>query len=74
MYNKKIKNLAQYYRDLLINNVIPFWEKRILDTERGGYYNCFDREVNLYKYIKSGWFVGRHLYMFSALYNEIERR
>jgi N-acylglucosamine 2-epimerase len=73
-YNSKISSLAQYYRNLLTNNIVPFWEKRILDTEKGGYYNCFDREGNLYKDIKSGWFVGRHLYIFSALYNRIEKR
>ena len=70
----KIKELAAYYRKSLIEDIVPFWESRVLDEEKGGYFNCFDREGNLYKDVKPGWFVGRNLYIFSALYNKIERR
>jgi len=73
-YMQKIKDLAVYYRSHLLEDIVPFWEERTLDHEHGGYYNCFDREGRLYKDIKCGWFIGRNMYMFSALYNNIEKR
>lgn len=70
----QIKQLAAYYRKGLLEDIVPFWEQRVVDREKGGYYNCFDKKGNLYKDIKPGWFVGRNLYIFSALYNKIEKR
>jgi len=69
----EIKQLAQYYRHLLLEDVVPFWEERIVDKEQGGYFNCFTRTGKLYKDVKCGWFVGRDLYTFSALYNHVEK-
>lgn len=73
-YMPQIKDLAVYYRRHLLEDIVPFWEERMLDSEYGGYYNCFDREGRLYNDIKCGWFVGRNMYMFSSLYNNIEKR
>lgn len=73
-YLPQIKDLAVYYRKLLLEDIVPFWEERIVDTEYGGYFNCFDRKGILYKDVKCGWFIGRDMYMFSALYNNIEKR
>lgn len=73
-YMLRIKDLAAYYRKYLLEDIVPFWEERMLDREYDGYYNCFDREGRRYNDIKCGWFVGRNLYMLSALYNNIEKR
>ena len=36
--------LAKLYRDALLDDVIPFWERHSVDWEQGGYYSCLDRE------------------------------
>lgn len=71
---RDIQGLADYYRKHLLSDIVPFWEERVLDREYGGYFTCFDREGRLDSDTKSGWFAGRTLYMFSALYNKIEKR
>ncbi len=73
-YLPQVKELAKYYRKYLLDDIVPFWEERAVDKEHGGYYNCFDRKGRLYNDIKCGWFVGRDMYMFSALYNNIGKR
>lgn len=73
-HRKELEAIAKGYRAQLIEEVIPFWETRVLDTERGGYYNFFTREGKLYDDRKPGWFAGRTMHTFSALYNEIEPR
>lgn len=73
-YLDEIRDLASYYRRELLTNIVPFWEERVVDKEYGGYLNGFDRYGNLTDDRKPGWFIGRDLYSFSALYNRIERR
>ena len=68
------KSLAQLYRDHLLNDVMPFWEKRTWDEQYGGYLTCFDRKGELTSANKGMWVQGRQLYMFSALYNQLEKR
>jgi N-acylglucosamine 2-epimerase len=58
----------------LLEEVMPFWEARTRDTEAGGYLTCFDGEGNLADGDKYIWYQGRQLWMFSALYNQVERR
>lgn len=72
--NAKIAELAKFYRKHLLENVMPFWEVRTKDTECGGYLTCFDRAGNLTDADKYIWFQGRQLWMFSALYNLVEKR
>lgn len=76
-YEKHEQELKQYleeYRSWLLDDIVPFWETRVVDKECGGYLNCFDRKGNLTRDCKPGWFVGRDLYAFSLLYNKIEKR
>ena len=70
----EIKVLAKYYRSELLGNIVPFWEERVVDKEFGGYFNGFDRYGKLIDDKKPGWFIGRDLYTFAALYNKIEKR
>jgi len=72
LYNKEILELCTFYRKHLLEDVMPFWETRTKDIEYGGYFTCFDREGNLTDTDKYIWFQGRQLWMFSALYNQIE--
>ena len=69
----RINELAVFYRNHLLNDVVSFWEHRTKDEESGGYITCFDRQGNVTDTNKYIWFQGRQLYMFSALYNMIER-
>ena len=70
----RMAELGRFYRKHLLEDVMPFWEKRTADTECGGYLTCFDRQGNVTDVEKYIWFQGRQLWMFSALYNRIEKR
>mgnify|MGYP003648687571 FL=1 len=65
---------SKLYRDTLLNNVVPFWEKHSLDLENGGYFSCLDREGKVYDTDKFMWLQGRQAWMFSTLYNQVEQR
>ena len=71
MDNQKLGDLAGFYRQHLLAEVMPFWEGRTKDSECGGYFTCFDRQGNLTDADKYIWFQGRQLWMFSALYNRV---
>ena len=65
---------AAYYRSHLLDDIMPFWEGRTKDEEHGGYLTCFDRAGSVTDTTKYVWFQGRQLYMFPALYNQVEKR
>ncbi len=62
-----------YYKELM-DNIIPFWEKHSLDSEYGGYFTCLDRKGHIYDTDKFMWLQGRQLWLFSMIYNQIEKR
>ena len=68
------KKLANQYKDELMNNVLPFWLNHSQDTEYGGYFTCLDREGNVFDTDKFIWLQGREVWMFSMLYNRVEKR
>ena len=61
-------------RNILTENILPFWLGDAIDRENGGIYTCLDREGKLYGTDKSVWFQGRALWVFSKAYNCIEKR
>lgn len=62
------KKYSEFYRDKLLNNVIPFWMNgELADREYGGYISSLDREGKAYNTDKSVWFQGRCLWTFSTL-------
>ncbi len=63
--------LANQYKDELLNNVIPFWERYSRDEEFGGYFTCLDRTGKVYDTDKFIWLQGRQVWMFSTLYNRV---
>jgi N-acylglucosamine 2-epimerase len=69
----KIKNLAAQYRDELLKNVLPFWLKNSRDTE-GGYFTCLNRDGSVFDTDKFMWLQGREVWLFSMLYNNVEKR
>ncbi|HPT30570.1 MAG TPA: AGE family epimerase/isomerase [Prolixibacteraceae bacterium] len=69
-----IKDLIAQYKSGLFDNVIPFWEKHSKDEECGGYFTCLDRKGQVYDTDKFIWLQGRQVWMFSSLYNRVEKK
>ncbi len=70
----KFSNLAELYKNELLNNVIPFWEKYSIDRDYGGYFSCLEREGKVYDTDKFIWLQNRQLWTFSMLYNRLESK
>lgn len=62
------------YKNTLLEDVIPFWEKYSLDHEYGGYFTCLDREGKVFQSDKFIWLQARQVWTFSMLYNRVEKR
>ena len=57
-----------FFRQELTENLLHFWMSRCLDTENGGYLNCFSNDGSkLVSTDKYTWSQGRFLWMFSRL-------
>ena len=69
-----LKNLENQYRDELLKNVMPFWLNHSQDKEYGGYFSCLDQKGNVYDTDKFIWLQGREVWLFSMLYNKVEKR
>ncbi|MFD0713552.1 AGE family epimerase/isomerase [Paenibacillus sp. GCM10027626] len=68
------QQLAAGYRRYLLEDVMPFWELRTKDPRFVGFLTDFDREGQLTSTDKNMWLHGRQVWMFSALYNYVEKR
>ncbi|HEY2573061.1 MAG TPA: AGE family epimerase/isomerase [Verrucomicrobiaceae bacterium] len=68
------KTSAILYRDLLLDDVIPFWLRHGLDREHGGFITSLDRDGRILDSDKSVWFQGRAGWMFATLGNTVEPR
>ena len=62
-----MERIAKECREALLERVVPFWAKRIVDPKYGGYFTCFDQNGCLYDSRKPGWFIGRTMFTFSLL-------
>lgn len=71
---KTLADIQQLYSKKLYYDVIPFWERFSPDTECGGYFTCLDRDGSVYDYDKYTWLQARQVWMFSHLYNRIEKK
>ncbi len=67
-------DLATLYKNELLDNVVPFWLDNSIDKEFGGYFSCLDREGNVYDTDKFIWLQCRQVWLFSMLYNRVEKR
>lgn len=66
--------LAKLYKDTLLKDVLPFWERHSPDWEQGGYFTCLDRGGQVYDTDKFIWLQNRQVWTFSMLYNQLEQR
>ena len=65
---------AQFYRGTLLGDIIPFWLRHGMDREHGGIITSLDRDGTIIDTDKSVWFQGRAGWMFSTLFNTVEKR
>ncbi|MCF6335907.1 MAG: AGE family epimerase/isomerase [Spirochaetales bacterium] len=63
-----------FYKDFFLKDVIPFWEEYSPDYEMGGYFSCLDRAGTIFDTDKFIWMQAREVWMFSHLYNQVEKR
>lgn len=70
----EMSRLEKQYRQALLNDVIPFWEKFSIDREHGGYFSCLDRDGTVFDTDKFMWLQARQIWTFSMLYNRQEKR
>ncbi|SBW06240.1 AGE family epimerase/isomerase [uncultured Dysgonomonas sp.] len=68
------KKLEKQYKSELLDNVLPFWLKNSQDKESGGYFSCLDRDGTVFDTDKFIWLQGREVWMFSMMYNNVEKR
>ncbi|AGC69698.1 hypothetical protein Cst_c27550 [Thermoclostridium stercorarium subsp. stercorarium DSM 8532] len=63
-----ILNLLNFYRKELKDNILSFWLPRCVDTENGGFFNCFDNSGRtLVSRDKYTWSQGRFVWIWSKL-------
>jgi N-acylglucosamine 2-epimerase len=70
----RIQSLLTIYRDDLLGNVVPFWEKNAPDRENGGFFTNLDRDGSVYATDKPIWIQGRYTWLCARLYNTVEKR
>jgi N-acylglucosamine 2-epimerase len=74
MKRERIQELYDLYCRTLVDDVVPFWLRHAPDPIHGGIFNCLDRDGSVYNTDKAMWIQCRAAWMFSKLYNELERR
>jgi len=67
------KTLSTLYKEELLNNVVPFWLDKSQDLKHGGYFTCLDRQGNVFDTDKFVWLQGREVWLYSMLYNNVEK-
>lgn len=68
-----LTKLAEQYKTELLDSVLPFWLDKSQDKEFGGYFSCLDREGKVFDTDKFVWLQGREVWLFSMLYNKVEK-
>ena len=63
--------LAKQYKSVLLEKIIPFWERHSLDDDCGGYFTCLTRTGEVYDTDKFIWLQNRQVWTFSMLCNQL---
>ena len=62
---------SRWYREELVERIMPFWLEHGLDRVNGGVYTCLDRDGTLMDTTKSVWFQGRFGFVAAYAYNHV---
>ncbi len=65
--------LQVFYRNQLIQDTVPFWFPRSIDTDYGGFLFMRDADGSLIDDDKAVWIQGRATWLLATLYNTIEK-
>ncbi|WP_343487855.1 AGE family epimerase/isomerase [Allomuricauda sp. d1] len=68
-----LNHYAETYKNELLNEVVPFWEKNSLDKEYGGYFTCIDNSGEIYDTDKFIWLQARQIWMFATLCQKVQK-
>jgi N-acylglucosamine 2-epimerase len=68
MHKKKARQLAEFYRETLLEDTLPFWIDNAIDREHGGYLFCLDRDGTVVDTDKSVWLHGRFVWLLATLH------
>lgn len=68
------KELATQYQNELLGSVLPFWLEKSQDNAFGGYFTCLKRDGKVFDTDKFIWLQGREVWLFSMLYNKVEKK
>lgn len=68
-----LANLGEFYRDMLLDDCVPFWFPRCVDQTHGGFLHCVDADGTCMDTDKSVWATGRMSWMLLTLYNTVEK-
>jgi len=74
MNSKQIQHYLAIYRDGLLNDTMPFWQKYAPDYKDGGFLTFIDADGTVVGTDKPIWIMGRATWLFSKLYNTVERK
>jgi len=69
-----LSSYSSLYKSELLDRIIPFWLNHSKDEQFGGYFTCLDRYGKVYDTDKFMWLQGREVWLFSMLYNNVEKR
>lgn len=70
----QITHYLTLYRDGLLNDVMPFWQRHAPDRQCGGFLTFLDADGSVVGTDKPIWVAGRVTWLFSTLYNNVEKR
>ena len=68
-----LKQLQNQYRYDLFNDFLPFMDKHIIDHELGGFMCNAQRDGTLISTRKNSWYIGRGIWIYARLYNQLGR-
>ena len=69
-----LEKQAQFYKNQLLNDTIPFWFPKSIDEEFGGFLLMRDRDGSLLDDDKAVWIQGRATWLLATLYNTVEKK
>lgn len=74
MTRERMEELLKTYREGLLGDTLPFWQRHSMDEECGGFFTYLDRDGTVVGTDKPMWIQCRIAWLFSHLYNEVERK